>query len=109
MIVCEDHGCLHIRTTFHLGLYNLFVIKFELNYILQAANTRERVVEKFPGCEEPLCCTLHTAAVDMPGYDASLEKKYQIVSASVISTQLLLYSPHWCDNRNQQLASLCLL
>jgi len=94
IIVCEVHGWLHKRMTFILGLYNLLLIKHKLNYILRTANTREPLWEKFPGCEQPLCCTLHTAAVDMPGYGAWLAEKLQIASLSAVSTYLLPCLPH---------------
>jgi hypothetical protein len=68
-----------------MGLYNFLLIKHKLNFILQTANTWERVWEKFSGREEPLCCTLHTAAVDMQSYESWLAEKLQIVSPSTVS------------------------
>ena len=84
MIVREAHGCLHTQTIFHLDPYNLLVKKHKLNYILPTENTRERVWGRFPGRERPWCRTLHTVAIDMPGYDALPAEKMQIISPSEV-------------------------
>jgi len=53
-----------------------------------ATHDSRMVWGKFPGCEQPWCYTLHTAAVDMPGSNALPADQLQIVCPSA-------------DNRNQ--------